>query len=107
MTISDSSFNFRRTVIAMAVFAFMASAFAQATDEKAKEAAKPEPGEVKTTQSSVTLGLGGVGGGAGNRSIYNQYNALGLNNNNPSAGILGFDYSVRDPEAMTLFKRCV
>ncbi|MBP6356684.1 MAG: MtrB/PioB family outer membrane beta-barrel protein, partial [Burkholderiaceae bacterium] len=104
MTISDSSFNFRRTVIAMAVFAFMASAFAQATDEKAKEAAKPEPGEVKTTQSSVTLGLGGVGGGAGNRSIYNQYNALGLNNNNPSAGILGFDYSVRDPEAMTLFK---
>jgi hypothetical protein len=37
-------------------------------------------------------------------SIYNQYNALGLNNNNPSAGILGFDYSVRDPEAMTLFK---
>jgi hypothetical protein len=83
MTISDSSFNFRRTVIAMAVFAFMASAFAQATDEKAKEAAKPEPGEVKTTQSSVTLGLGGVGGGAGNRSIYNQYNALGLNNNNP------------------------
>ena len=40
MTISDSSFNFRRTVIAMAVFAFMASAFAQATDEKAKEEAE-------------------------------------------------------------------
>jgi hypothetical protein len=59
MTISDSSFNFRRTVIAMAVFAFMASAFAQATDEKAKEAAKPEPGEVKTTLSSVTLAWAG------------------------------------------------
>ncbi len=104
MTRSDSSFHFRRTVIAMAVFAFMASAFAQATDEKAKEAVKPEPAEAKTTQSSITFGLGGVGGGAGNRTIYNQYNALGLNNNNPSAGILGFDYSVRDPEAMTLFK---
>ena len=101
MTRSDSSFHFRRSVIAMAVCAVMASAYAQSTDEKAKA---DEAAEVKTTQASITLGLGGVGGGAGNRSIYNQYNALGLNNNNPSAGILGFDYSVRDPESMTLFQ---
>ena len=85
----------------MAVCAVVASAYAQSTDEKAKAA---EAAEVKTTQASISLGLGGVGGGAGNRSIYNQYNALGLNNNNPSAGILGFDYSVRDPESMTLFQ---
>jgi MtrB/PioB family decaheme-associated outer membrane protein len=105
MTRFQSSFPFRRSVIAMAVFAAMASAYAQSGNDKSKtDEPKAEAGEVKTTNASITLGVGGVSGGAGNRTIYNQYNALGLNNNNAAAGILGFDYSVRDPEAMTLFK---
>jgi hypothetical protein len=44
---------------------------AQSTDESARK-----------SELSVTLGLGGVSGGAENRSIFNQYNILGLNGAN-------------------------
>ena len=105
MTRSDSSCHFRHSMIALAVFAALGAAHAQSADEKAKPAEAAEPaGEVKSTQASISLGLGVVSGGPGSRSIYNQYNALGLNNDNSPSGILGFDYSVRDPDAATLFK---
>lgn len=105
MTRFESSFPFRLSVIAMAVFAVMASAHAQSGDEKSKAAeVTAEAGEAKTTTASITLGIGGVGGGAENRTIYNQYNALGLNNNNAGVGIFGFEYSHRDPDTMTLLK---
>lgn len=92
-------------MIALAVFAVLGAAHAQSADEKAKSGdAAAEASEVKSTQASISLGLGGVSGGPGNRSIYNQYNGLGLNNNNATAGILGFEYSVRDPDSSTLFQ---
>ena len=51
----------------------------------------------------MTLGLGGVSGGSANRSIFNQYNILGLNGDNAAGGILGFDYILHDPENSNSF----
>ena len=87
MKIADSSFPFQRTVIALAVCAVFVPVHAQSTDESARK-----------SELSVTLGLGGVSGGAENRSIFNQYNILGLNGANAYGIPLGFDYSLHDPE---------
>ncbi len=105
MTRSDSSCHFRHSMIALAVFAALGAAHAQSTDEKAKPAEAAEPpakSRVPRRRSAWVWGLSAAA--AGSRSIYNQYNALGLNNDNSPSGILGFDYSVRDPDASTLFK---
>lgn len=108
MTRFQSPFPFRRSVLALAVLASVAPAFSQSNDDKGKAVEPPaeavEAAEAKRTTASITLGVGGVGGGAENRTIYNQYNALGLNNNNPAVGLFGFDYSHRDPDSMTLLK---
>jgi hypothetical protein len=70
MKIADSSFPFQRTVIALAVCAvFVASAFTRSPPMKG-QAAK----SLVRSESSMTLGLGGVSGGADSRSIFNQYN---------------------------------
>ncbi len=108
MTRFQSPFPFRRSVLALAVLASVAPAFSQSNDDKGKAVEPPaeavDAAEAKRTTASITLGVGGVGGGAENRTIYNQYNALGLNNNNPAVGLFGFDYSHRDPDSMTLLK---
>lgn len=90
---ANNSFHFHRTVIVLAVCAAFVPAQAQTSDADAR-----------ATEASVSLGLGGVNRGSDDRSIFNQYNALGLKHDKAVTGILGFDYSLRDPDKATLLK---
>jgi len=108
MTKTDPSFHFHRTVIALAVCAAFLPAYAQSTDETPKktEASVAADANPKKMEMSATLGLGGVSGGSANRSIFNQYNILGLDSDNAAGAILGFDYLRHDPEnSNTVFFR--
>lgn len=100
MTKTDPRFHFHRSVIALAVCAAFVPAHGQTTGATATkaEATVAADENSKKTELSVTLGLGGVSGGSANRSIFNQYNILGLNGDNAVGGILGFDYVLHDPE---------
>ena len=80
MTRFDSSFNFRRSALALALCAAFIPA--QAQD--------------KTVDTTVSVGLGAIDGSSADRAQFGQYN--GLHNDKPGYATLGIDYSLRDQE---------
>lgn len=93
MTTDVFSFPFHRTVMAMAACAACAAAQAQTpTDEdKAEQAA--------TVTATVSAGLGVLDGSSANRAQFGQYN--GLRDTSNPVGLLGFEYSLRNPAQST------
>ncbi|WP_293606180.1 MtrB/PioB family decaheme-associated outer membrane protein [Polaromonas sp. UBA4122] len=87
MTIILTSFRFHRTVLALALCAAFAPVQAQ-TDAD----------ETKTAETTVSAGVGVVGGSSADRALFGQYNGL---RNHSAAGMLGIDYSLRKPETST------
>lgn len=80
------SFRHRPTLIVLAVFVTCAATQAQADSEDA----------LPLVQGSVSVGLGFVDGSSADRAQFGQYN--GLHNDRNWVGMLGMDYSLRDPE---------
>lgn len=84
MTHSVFSFNFRLTAMAVATCAVCVAAQAESDTE-----------EVNPVQATVSVGAGLADGSRGDRAIYGQY--AGSQNDRSTAGLLGFDYSLRHP----------
>jgi MtrB/PioB family decaheme-associated outer membrane protein len=83
MTKSDPSFDIRRTAIALAVCAACVPLQAQAE----------EPAAAQTT---VSVGLGALDVPSADRALFGQYN--GLRGERRAVGLLGVDYSLRQPD---------
>ena len=83
---SDSSFRFRRHVVAMAVCAACVPLAVLADDE-----AKP-------VQATVSLGAGAVSGNSADRAQFGQYNGL---RDRRGAASLDIDYNLRDESRLT------
>lgn len=84
MTSIVTSFRFQRTVLALAVCAAFAPVQAQAEDDAASAA-----------QTTISVGLGAVGGSNADRALFGQYNGL---RDQSAVGMLDIDYSLRKPE---------
>ena len=83
MTHSVFLSNFRLTAVAVATCAVCVAAHAESDD-------------VNPVQATVSVGVGLADGARGDRAIYGQY--AGSQNDRSWAGLLGFDYSLRQPE---------
>ena len=81
MTTSVFSFDFSRTVVAVAAGAVCMAALAQAD----------------ITQTTVSAGLGAVSGSSADRALFGQY--IGLRGDRNAVGMLSVDYSLRNQEA--------
>lgn len=88
MTHSVFSFRFRPTVVAMAVCAVCVTAQAQS-----------DPEQAKLVEATVSVGLGLVDGSSFDRALFGQYN--GLHSDRNLVGMLGIDYSLRNPATST------
>ena len=84
MTSIVTSFRFQRTALALAVCAAFAPVQAQAEDDAASAA-----------QTTISVGLGAVGGSNADRALFGQYNGL---RDQSAVGMLDIDYSLRKPE---------
>lgn len=84
MTSIVTSFRFQRTALALAVCAAFAPVQAQAEDDAASAA-----------QTTISVGLGAVGGSNADRALFRQYNGL---RDQSAVGMLDIDYSLRKPE---------
>ncbi|MFZ3082992.1 MtrB/PioB family decaheme-associated outer membrane protein [Rhodoferax ferrireducens] len=84
MTSIVTSFSFQRTALALAVCAAFAPVQAQAEDDAANAA-----------QTTISVGLGAVGGSNADRALFRQYNGL---RDESAVGMLDIDYSLRKPE---------
>ena len=86
MTLLDSSFRFQHSVLAVA----LASVFVPLHAHAEGDAAKPV--------MSINAGLGAVSGSSADRAQFGQYNGLRTVD---GFGILGIDYSLRNPDSGT------
>ena len=84
MTSIVTSFRFQRTALALAVCAAFAPVQAQAEDDAASAA-----------QTTISVGLGAVGGSNADRALFGQYNGL---RDQSAVGMLDIEYSLRKPE---------
>ena len=84
MTSIVTSFRFQRTALALAVCAAFAPVQAQAEDDAASAA-----------QTTISVGLGAVGGSNADRALFRQYNGL---RDQSAVGMLDIEYSLRKPE---------
>lgn len=87
MTSIVTSFDFQRTVLALAVCAAFAPVQVQAADDAASAA-----------QTTISVGLGAVDGSNADRALFGQYNGL---RDHSAVGMLDIDYSLRKPETST------
>ena len=81
MNTSAPSFRFHRTVLAVALCA----------------AFMPAQAESNPVETSVSVGLGLVGGSSDDHALFNQYNGLRKDRN--AVGVLGLDYSLRKEDS--------
>ena len=84
MTSIVTSFRFQRTALALAVCAAFVPVQAQAEDDAASAA-----------QTTISVGLGAVGGSNADRALFRQYNGL---RDQSAVGMLDIEYSLRKPE---------
>ena len=80
MTQFDSSFNLRRSALALALCAAFIPAQAQE----------------KSVDTTVSVGVGAIDGSSADRALFGQYN--GLHNGKAGYATLGIDYSLRDQD---------
>lgn len=103
MTPSVFSFPFHRTVLALAVCAAFMPVQAQTKAEETKsEEPKTEEASaevIRPDETTVSVGLGGVDGSSADRALFGQYN--GLRSGRDAVGLLGIDYSLRNPKTST------
>lgn len=98
MTHSVFSFRFHRTVLAWAVCAAFVPVQAQTQAEETKaEETKAE--ETRPDETTLSVGLGGVDGSRAERALSGQYS--GVRTNRKAVGMLGIDYSLRNPASST------
>lgn len=88
MTHSVFSFRFRPTVVAVAACAVCVAAQAQSDSD-----------DVNPVEATVSAGFGLVDGSSADRAQFGQYNDL--RNNRNVFGLLGLDYSLRNPATAT------
>src|ERR1035437_10571988 len=83
MTHFPTSFRFQRTLLALAVCA----------------AFTPVQAQTRPTETVISIGAGSVSGSADDRALFGQYNDL--HNDRSAVGLLGIDYSLRQPDTST------
>lgn len=93
------SLPFHRTLLALAVCAACAPMQVLAEEAKTEDAAAEEVSAVRPDETTVSFGIGAVSGSSAERAQFGQYN--GARNDRSAVGMLGLDYSLRNPANST------
>lgn len=97
--ITSLSFPFHRTLLALAVCALCVPAQVRAEEAKADEAASEGSNAARPDETTISVGLGALSGSSSDRAQFGQYN--GARNDRSAVGMLGLDYSLRNPASAT------